>query len=414
MFALAAADDVAEVRAATERLIAGLDPDAVPVPDALGVWAAFDAIERLGAAGKLLMARRVAEGDTWRQVGAPSAAHHLAGLAGTTLAEARAELDCSKRLPPLPATDAALRAGRLSREQAEAVADGATANPAQEETLLAVAERGSLRELRDTSLRVKAAADPDPEGTRRRQHAGRELRFGTAADGSWRVFGRATPEDGSRIESLLRPFVDAIFRNARAEGRREPLAAYRLDALLAALLVAGSAGDDPALATITLPKTRQPTHLAILRVDLEALVRGWVEGDETCDIPGVGPVSIPAARELLGNATLRLLITRGVDVLNVTHLGRGPTTAQHIALLWAQPGCTVLGCDHRIVPIDHRQPWVETHHTRLDELDPLCHTHHDRKTRDGWALVEGTGKRAFVPPDDPRHPRNPRPPPGTA
>lgn len=29
----------------------------------------------------------------------------------------------------------------------------------------------------------------------------------------------------------------------------------------------------------------------------------------------------------------------------------------------------------------------------------------------GWALVEGTGKRPLVPPDDPRHPHN-RPPPG--
>jgi hypothetical protein len=35
----------------------------------------------------------------------------------------------------------------------------------------------------------------------------------------------------------------------------------------------------------------------------------------------------------------------------------------------------------------------------------LCDGHHDQKTRDGWALVEGKGKRPFVPPDDPRHPR---------
>ena len=34
-------------------------------------------------------------------------------------------------------------------------------------------------------------------------------------------------------------------------------------------------------------------------------------------------------------------------------------------------------------------PFAQTHHTRLDECDPLCCTHHDRKTYDGWALVEG-------------------------
>ena len=54
--------------------------------------------------------------------------------------------------------------------------------------------------------------------------------------------------------------------------------------------------------------------------------------------------------------------------------------------------------------IDHQKPWAQTRHTRLDELDPLCGFHHDLKTRRHWALVPGTGKRPFVPPDDPRHP----------
>jgi hypothetical protein len=32
--------------------------------------------------------------------------------------------------------------------------------------------------------------------------------------------------------------------------------------------------------------------------------------------------------------------------------------------------------------------------------------HHHQKHHEGWSLVEGTGKRAFVPPEDPRHPKN--------
>ena len=44
--------------------------------------------------------------------------------------------------------------------------------------------------------------------------------------------------------------------------------------------------------------------------------------------------------------------------------------------------------------------------TLLAWLDRLCEGHHDKKTYDGWALVAGTGKRAMVPPDDPRHPRH--------
>ena len=37
----------------------------------------------------------------------------------------------------------------------------------------------------------------------------------------------------------------------------------------------------------------------------------------------------------------------------------------------------------------------------------MCDHDHDLKTYKGWALVEGTGIRAFVPPGDPRHPGTP-------
>src|SRR5437763_3120316 len=118
---------------------------------------------------------------------------------------------------------------------------------------------------------------------------------------------------------------------------------------------------------------------------------------ETCEISGIGPIPARTARELLGESILKLVITKGVDVLNVTHLGRGPTAAQRIALLWSSPQCTVEGCARTRVEIDHRIPYAQTGHTRLDELDPLCKHHHDRKHHDGWALVEGIGKRRMVP-----------------
>jgi hypothetical protein len=152
-------------------------------------------------------------------------------------------------------------------------------------------------------------------------------------------------------------------------------------------------------------------YLALLRVDVEALRRGGVTGDQLCEISGVGPVPVTVARELLGDAVLKLVITRGIDVCNVTHLGRGPTAAQRIALAWTSPGCTVEGCARTRVEYDHRLDWKDTRHTRLDELDPLCEYHHDLRTRRRWALVPGHGKRPLVPPDDPRHPRHQRPKP---
>jgi hypothetical protein len=155
-------------------------------------------------------------------------------------------------------------------------------------------------------------------------------------------------------------------------------------------------------------RANSPTYLALLRIDFTALQRGHTEGDEICEIAGVGPIPVNRARELLSDAVIKLIATRGERVANVTHYRRKPNTAQRMALLWSQPTCSVAGCDHSIVQIDHRNDWHKTHITRLEDLDPLCPHHHRLKTNHGWALVAGTGKRAMVPPHDPRHPHNQR------
>ncbi|MEJ7582518.1 MAG: HNH endonuclease signature motif containing protein [Acidimicrobiales bacterium] len=135
-----------------------------------------------------------------------------------------------------------------------------------------------------------------------------------------------------------------------------------------------------------------------------------MQGEECCEITGVGPVPVRVARRLLGDSILNLILTRGIDVAHVTHLGRGPTAAQRTALLWSSPHCCVVGCHRTRVEIDHRIAWAHTHHTRLDELDLLCKHHHDLKTLQGWALTPGTGPRPLVSPDDTRHPNHGPPP----
>lgn len=101
------------------------------------------------------------------------------------------------------------------------------------------------------------------------------------------------------------------------------------------------------------------------------------------------------------------MLTKGTAVATVTHLGRGPTAAQRIALLWQSPACTREGCPHTVrLEIDHRHPWAKDRVTRLENLDPLCHHDHALKTRQGWALIAGTGRRPMVAPDHPRHPHN--------
>lgn len=203
--------------------------------------------------------------------------------------------------------------------------------------------------------------------------------------------------------AALAPLRDRLFNEARAEGRREPSEAYAADALVET--VCGKASSEtggPA------PPSRGRAKV-IVRVDLAALLRGYPTDCETCEIAGYGPVAVSAVRDLLDTADpfLAAVATAGEAVAGVAHLGRRPRGVQQTALEWLYPTCAAEGCSATAcLEIDHRVEWAKSHLTIFDLLDRLCSHHHDRKTLDGWALVEGRGKRAFVAPDDPRHPRH--------
>jgi hypothetical protein len=145
----------------------------------------------------------------------------------------------------------------------------------------------------------------------------------------------------------------------------------------------------------------------IVRIDWDALVRGATLDGELCEIAGVGPVPVAVVRAMVasGDAFLTAVVTKGRDVVTVAHLGRKPTVYQATALEWLSPTCSNEACTNPHLETDHREDWARTKITLLPWLDRLCKACHRLKTRAGWALVEGTGKRAFVSPDDPRHPR---------
>jgi hypothetical protein len=381
---------------------AELRPEAVPLPEAPAMWAEWDQIERLAVSAKTLLAERVDESKAWKRAGFRSAAEHLAAIGDTTVGAAREALAVSRQLAGLLHTASAMRAGALSMAQAAAIVPAAAADPSAELRLLDTAGRTSLGGLRDECLRTKANADADREVTYRRIHQERRLRTWTDAEGAWNLVARGTPEAGARVLAALDSFVASRFERARKAGIYESREAHAFDALV------DLAEQKPTAGGGATGKRRPPQHLALLRVDLEALTRGRTAGDEVCELTGLGPIPVSRARALLGDSTLRLVITKGVDVVNVTHLGRGPTAAQRIALLWSSPTCTVEGCTRTRVEIDHRDDWAKVRRTELDNLDPLCSHHHARKTRDSWALVAGTGKRPMVPPNDPRHPKQAR------
>ena len=112
---------------------------------------------------------------------------------------------------------------------------------------------------------------------------------------------------------------------------------------------------------------------------------------------------------MLSDAFVALVIIDGVDVLNVTHLGRRVTAHQRTALEARGYRCEVDGCgsDHHL-ELDHNTGWTLTHTTELADMSWLCRHHHDRKTRDDLILTGPVGKRRLEPRTGP--PPTPTPP----
>ncbi len=149
-----------------------------------------------------------------------------------------------------------------------------------------------------------------------------------------------------------------------------------------------TAGDDPS-SLIDGP----PTCSVMVRVDLDALLRGHTEGDECCEIDHQGPVPVAMARDLANDSFLRLVFHRAGDIRAVSHQGRTINRTLRTALVHRDTTCVVPGCRTSFgLEIDHIIPFAEGGPTTLDNLALLCHHHHFLKTYEGWILSwEGTG-----------------------
>ena len=387
------AADILSAVEPVRALVGGLDPRNVPLPWAPEVLAAFVEMERVAASGRLLMTGRAAEAGAWERERFASAADWLANQQGTTAGRARADLETSERLADLDATSEAVREGRLSPEQACAVADAAAVNPDAERDLLDRAQRDSLRRTRQEAERRKAEVRSEAEKAEReaRVRNERSARF-WYSNGAGHLEVRGPVAEMKELEQRIQREVDRKFRANRAPARRSSRANYAFDALI-------EMGNKVADA-----KRAPLTRMTLIRVDLAALTRGHTEGAELCEIGGVS-VSVGELRRLLGDSVLQLVLTNGEAVIDVVNLARKPTVAQMLAKLFTDSCCTAEGCDRAArLEFDHRDDWARVQVTELANLDLLCDHHHDLKTLEGWQLVSGTGRRPMVPPGDARHP----------
>jgi hypothetical protein len=395
-------EGLGRVRKAMEDFAVGLDLALVPARGARRLMEDAAAIEKIAAVVKAKAAARMDDTDLSRRSGQRSTAEELAKATGTGVGSAIDAIATARKLEQLPAADAAARRGELSPQQASAIASAASANPDAEEELVAAAGQLSLKELQQTCAEKRAEVE-DAEARRRRVHDRRHLRTWTDAEGGGHLKLYDNPERIADIASVVGARRDELFETARQEGRREPPEAYGADALHD-IVCGGGEG-----------KARVD-HKVIFRIDLPTYLRGYRAEGETCDVAGC-PVAVSVIDELLasGSPFLAAVLTDGERITGVVHFGRAPTAKHQTGLEWIYPTCAAAGCSTQArLQRDHRVDWAVTHTTVFDLLDLLCPFHHGLKTRENWALVEGRGKRAFVPPDDPRHPKNQHAPPGEA
>ncbi len=384
------------VRTTLEGLARDFEPATLSGPQAVRMVKELGTIRCLTDGLLAKAARRVDETAAYARGNDRDAAALAAKAMGTSPSEARSLMNTAAKLEQFAATDAAVRAGKLSAREAQLIADTAKVNPDAEQDLIAAAA-GGLAPLSEACLKARAAVETGTDRSRR-QHRSRSLRMWTDADGM--VGGRfsLTPEIGGQIKTIIDGLAGKIFRKRRSGSDHEPMEAYAADALAEAVLgdSAGSVdgGDEHATPAATpapvraatpapAPKPKAAVKFTVhILIDHATLVRGEVGEGEVCEIAGVGPVDVGWVRDLLGDAFLTAVIRHGKDVKTVAHLGRHVPAELRTALIAAGRECDVDGCHHRgYLELDHSEiDYAKGGPTAWWNLTWLCYLHHKRKT----------------------------------
>ena len=138
-------------------------------------------------------------------------------------------------------------------------------------------------------------------------------------------------------------------------------------------------------------------------VNAESLRRGSTEGDELCEIEGIGPVSVAAATELLSEGWFQYLVKEGFDIKTVTKSTRVIANCIDMALIVRDRVCARPGCGNSLgLERDHRQlDYGKDGPTELENLVRLCPECHRLKTDGGWRLEGRPGAWKWVAPAKP-------------
>lgn len=382
------------------------------VPEELTPVEARQLTGALGELGKLVAASAV----RCSQRAGRDAAAVLALAQGSSMSSAKRGLSLFERTSGATAMGRALRDGTISVEQVAAIAPAAKAAPKVLGDLLDRARSTPLAELREEVARAlrRARSEEGQTALERRLHERRFCQLSFPEGGGVRLQAFFGPIQGARVKAALERATSARFRSP-------PDARLRRGEREEALGDKGATGARPgeargvtsvpierlradALSDLLTGARRVSRGLAapqvLVRVDAAALRRDAVGDGELCEIAGVGPVSVDAARRLLGEGFFTLLVEDGADIRTVTSTRRAVPRRVRAALELRDQICVVPGCGAADrLEIDHwRNDFAWGGPTELDNLCRLCSTHHAMKTEQGWHLIGGPGKWRWLPP----------------
>ena len=394
-----------------DSFLATFDTARFTGPDAATLVSRFARIERLASAGKTFAARRSAEAEVHRDSGHQDPARWLAAQTGETLGQAADTLALGRALCSQPGVEDAYRRGALSDPKVRLISNAVSVNPDSEAELLDTAGPATVRQVQDRCARAKAQARSAQDEAAREEALRRRRMCRTwtdREDGAFCLSARLTPEVGARVRSVLEGATDRVFEQARRAGLHETHDNYAADALVG--LLTGSSfepvetvdpcdeavGDRPLRLRRSPGPSRSKVHV---RIDLDALRQGRVGPGQVCEIPGVGPISVETAMEIMGDAITTLFITDGVDVASICQIGRHIPAPIAAALLERDPTCVVPGCDRSDhLQVDHWQvDFAGGGATEWWNLARLCGHHHRLKTAGRFRLVGGPGNWRFLP-----------------
>ena len=369
-----------------QTCISSLQVDCVDAAGARGLVEIAERVRRAGDSLRTVAVGQVERTNAWKGEGAKNITEWLSIETDSAHYEAQSVVLLANQLQHLPITKAALLSGALSSTQAVEVARGAIVAPNTETQLLNLAKHATVRDLRDATNRVVAAATDEAE-RHKQVHKSRYFKSWTDLDGSFNVKGRMTVANGALVMAALKPIQDEIFKAARKSGAHEKPEAYAADALMA-LCEKATTKQSSESGT----KTTRPNAVMVIRVDLNAIKRGRTEHGEVCEIAGVGPIPVATAIEYLGEAFLKLLVVDGIDIKTVAHMGRHIPAPLRTAVEERDRVCQVPTCDVTLgLEIDHIKPFAEGGPASLENLVRLCKRHHLQKTHDGYRLIKQAG-----------------------